>query len=671
MPGQFEGILDKLQTKLGKQTIKRASTINRPRPKREVIEIQAINDFMRRNPKADGGSIKKKKGKSLLDFIDIKASGSKSGKQQISGAPEGITIDQESYNFVANLDIPISKKINLLANIAKDKGRERIERDSNELFLGEGGSRKREIGAKYNEGGDGLSGQIMYDVDTGKPTYKVVLKKSFADGGSVNGSEQAAFRAKVEELMDDGYDFGEAVREAMRQGYQDGGIVDEVILTQIKEKFPEFDSSKSKFGFVKKDPRYEKVRGMYRKLSGAYKAYDEKRKTDPKRIAYRESYKPTEESNIKRRAKQKLEYKKNPKKFLAANRKYVTRPDVALKRRKKAQQRYYYGGQKEKDLARLKKVIASKNVSGYLQNTDNILLKDMIRAANQGDPNLKLVRGGPNNSVVAVQEGNKTYHAVGAQRKPVPGSPKNSIPITKHPTFKKRFEFVKQQKAFANTKIPGTDLTYGKALDFLESEKAGTPLQNKNAAEFEHVKGVRTDYKKGQVALRTANRDKMMIRASLDNKNITLKEADKALKKIGVRDFYKGRYIGAPKINPNKQFDDLKKYVDKSFKVGKLKPIFKRIAKAVPLVGTAIGIADVANAYEQGVRNPIDLFAAYQISPEAAVSAKRYREDPEYRQKSKQATFARPLDEGTYDAIDESFTSYFDGGIVSVLKGVK
>ena len=97
MPGQFEGILDKLQTKLGKQTIKRASTINRPRPKREVQQIQIFNEFNRRNPKADGGS--------------------------------------------------------------------------------------------------------------------------------VNGSEQAAFRAKVEELMDDGYDFGEAVREAMRQGYKKGGKV--------------------------------------------------------------------------------------------------------------------------------------------------------------------------------------------------------------------------------------------------------------------------------------------------------------------------------------------------------------------------------------------------------------------------------------------------------------
>ena len=57
MPGQFEGILDKLQTKLGKQTIKRASTINRPRPKREVQQIQIFNEFNRRNPKANGGRI--------------------------------------------------------------------------------------------------------------------------------------------------------------------------------------------------------------------------------------------------------------------------------------------------------------------------------------------------------------------------------------------------------------------------------------------------------------------------------------------------------------------------------------------------------------------------------------------------------------------------------------
>ena len=95
MPGEFESILTKLQGKLGKQTIKRASTINRPRPKLNVIQIKAIYDFVKRNPRADGGS--------------------------------------------------------------------------------------------------------------------------------VNGSYEAALRKKIEELMDDGYEFGEAVREAMRQGYKDGG----------------------------------------------------------------------------------------------------------------------------------------------------------------------------------------------------------------------------------------------------------------------------------------------------------------------------------------------------------------------------------------------------------------------------------------------------------------
>ena len=101
MPGQFESILDKLQAKLGKQTVRRASTINRPRPKREVQQIQIFNEFNRRNPRADGG---------LLN-------------------------------------------------------------------------------------------------------------------GSSEEAAAAAFRKKVDELMDDGYDFGEAVREAMRQGYQDGGRI--------------------------------------------------------------------------------------------------------------------------------------------------------------------------------------------------------------------------------------------------------------------------------------------------------------------------------------------------------------------------------------------------------------------------------------------------------------
>ena len=69
MPGEFESILTKLQGKLGKQTIRRASTINRPRPKREVQQINIFNEFNRRNPKADGGRINFDSGGSPLQQL--------------------------------------------------------------------------------------------------------------------------------------------------------------------------------------------------------------------------------------------------------------------------------------------------------------------------------------------------------------------------------------------------------------------------------------------------------------------------------------------------------------------------------------------------------------------------------------------------------------------------
>jgi len=82
----------------------------------------------------------------------------------------------------------------------------------------------------------GIKGTIQYGNDDtnkkfritsdGKNTTGEIVFK-FADGGSTNGSGDAAFSAKVNELMDDGYDFGEAVKEAMRQGYKKGGLSEE------------------------------------------------------------------------------------------------------------------------------------------------------------------------------------------------------------------------------------------------------------------------------------------------------------------------------------------------------------------------------------------------------------------------------------------------------------
>jgi hypothetical protein len=89
-----------------------------------------------------------------------------------------------------------------------------------------------------------------------------------------------------------------------------------------------------------------------------------------------------------------------------------------------------------------------------------------------------------------------------------------------------------------------------------------------------------------------------------------------------------------------------------------LKGVAKKGAKYIPFIGTGIGIADVAKAKELGVDNPIDLFAAYHISPEVALASKKYREDPEYRAQSRAEIFSKPLDEGTFEAIDEQTSTF-------------
>ena len=89
-----------------------------------------------------------------------------------------------------------------------------------------------------------------------------------------------------------------------------------------------------------------------------------------------------------------------------------------------------------------------------------------------------------------------------------------------------------------------------------------------------------------------------------------------------------------------------------------LKGVAKKGAKYIPFIGTGIGIADVAKAKELGVDNPIDLFAAYHISPEVALASKKYREDPEYRAESLAKTMSTPLDEGTFEAIDKQTSTF-------------
>ena len=367
-------------------------------------------------------------------------------------------------------------------------------------------------------------------------TYKKLMMPMFGEKGE-----------KITKAIEERDAYHEAYNEGGRVGFQEGMTE---LQIKIKQRFPNANFSKGIYGFSKAEnpTLYERARGFVRSLTGERAAYYQKPGVKERTRELHRSYYADPEKR---------------KKILAKNIRNITKPEQALKRKKYLQDRYYYGGQREKDLARLRGITISKNLGAYLQSPDNVLIKDMIRASEKGNANIKLIRGGPNNTVVAVQEGEKIYHAVGSNRKPIPGAPKDSISIIKHPSFKKRFEITKKTKAFANTKVPNTNITYGTALDILESEKAGTPIQKRNPAEYEHVKGVKKDPKKGQIALRTANRQKQVIMTQLKEGHITKSEADRLLKKLGVRSFVDGRYIGAPKIDVDKQFIDLKKYIDR------------------------------------------------------------------------------------------------------------
>ena len=95
---------------------------------------------------------------------------------------------------------------------------------------------------KLSVGGGYYDDDKMFEVEIGKDNANILFKKSFKDGGSTNGSGDKAFTGKVKELMDDGYEFGEAVKEAMRQGYVDGGVVQRLGLSSTIKRL--FDAGK-------------------------------------------------------------------------------------------------------------------------------------------------------------------------------------------------------------------------------------------------------------------------------------------------------------------------------------------------------------------------------------------------------------------------------------------
>ena len=119
----------------------------------------------------------------ILDIITPEISYRKSGKQDIAGTP--LKIDSQMLDAILKLNIPIKDKWNLIGNYERHKSRDQIFLDNQELFVGEGGERIRQLGLGYNQGGEGLSGYGKYNVDTGETEGGIQFLKKFYMGGIV------------------------------------------------------------------------------------------------------------------------------------------------------------------------------------------------------------------------------------------------------------------------------------------------------------------------------------------------------------------------------------------------------------------------------------------------------------------------------------------------------
>ena len=103
-------------------------------------------------------------------------------------------------------------------------------------------------------------------------------------------------------------------------------------------------------------------------------------------------------------------------------------------------------------------------------------------------------------------------------------------------------------------------------------------------------------------------------------------------------------------------------------KPSRIKTAFKAakpVLKALPVIGTGIGLYDVNKALQAGITDPRDLYIAYEVSADVAAKNKRMREDPEFRMKEMAGLPAIM----TEDEFEEDFTSPRNEGIVAV-KGV-
>jgi len=123
--------------------------------------------------------------KKITDFIKPSVEFTKSGRQDIPDTP--LEIDKTTLNALVEADIPVTDKLNIIANIYYGKNRDQIFFNDKEVFVDEGRDKSRDVGIKYNFDDDdqGLGLLLKKNIDTGDDEARFRFLKKFLSGGMV------------------------------------------------------------------------------------------------------------------------------------------------------------------------------------------------------------------------------------------------------------------------------------------------------------------------------------------------------------------------------------------------------------------------------------------------------------------------------------------------------
>jgi len=661
MPGQFESILDKLQAKLGKQTIRKASSIARPKPRPDVIRMQAINDFMKRNPRAGGGLLNgsseeaaaaafRKKVDELMDdgydFGEAVREAMRQGYDKggmvklveyVESLPKGTTVTLkmvQDYVKKNKLKVNIQNFFNRKA--PKIKGKKFIS-DTRVKDLKLTDTEKANI-EKY--------GKAKYD-KLKTPTDKMRVRRG-EDVGSLAPEKTQKVKFKKE--------YDKAIKYYKKKGVE-----------------PNIDSlrrniARNKGKFKATGVKLRGEAGLSSVLKNYEKAdliKDLKKGKNLGEIAI--EYFDKNEKQVLKTLEGKRDYTKPLGRISGELGNIVKKDKEAIKLYNK--------------IVKANSFKKSKSVNKYVKDLETLL----PFAQEQGLVPKVNTKG------VKIDTASKYFqHAYKTKSEPIsklfgyfekvgiehPGGVTRAVIFNDPATLNEIVATMPDTNILSGStydKYATGQAQYYKRTGDSKYIKSLNKIINQKAKEFGKPRTI-LDVKKGKVVRRPTKFSLMKPDMFTDAKSYineyivaggskrdSFNKLDPTLQNA-IKQYEKGNTV--------KGNQKLKQALNKV--LGVAKPVVKVAGKILKPVGIATGLSAVNTALQAGERNPFDLAGAYiTADPEVATTGRRIRQDPEFRTKYMADILSKPLDEGTYDAMDESFTSYFDGGIVSALKGVK